>query len=118
MISNVLHSLLNFQIYSFNSFTFYEILFRGGSRAAATSKMELFVIIVNGFQPLTIITKWSILDVAAILDPTLLLSVYRDSIELSCVKEGLNFVLCLSEDFLNVLGRQPSKKGSDYLYYI
>ena len=24
---------------------------RGGSRAAATSKMECFVIIVNGFQP-------------------------------------------------------------------
>ena len=25
--------------------------FRGGSRTAATSKMERFVIIVNGFQP-------------------------------------------------------------------
>ena len=42
---------------------------RGGSRAAATSKMECFVKIVNGFQPLTIITKRSILDVAAALDP-------------------------------------------------
>ena len=42
---------------------------RGGSRAPATSKMERFVIIVNGFQPLTIITKRSILDVAATLDP-------------------------------------------------
>ena len=30
---------------------------RGGSRVAATSKMERFVIIVNGFQPLTINTK-------------------------------------------------------------
>ena len=29
---------------------------RGGSRAAATSKMEWFVIIINGFQSLTIIT--------------------------------------------------------------
>ena len=38
---------------------------------AATSKMELFVIIVNGFQPLTIITKSSILGVAAVLDPPL-----------------------------------------------
>ena len=51
---------------------------RGGSRAAATSKMEQiviivnsltskkerFVIIVNGWTPLTIITKRSILDVA------------------------------------------------------
>ena len=44
---------------------------RGGSRTAATSKMELFVIIVNGFQPLTIIAKQSILDVAAALDPPL-----------------------------------------------
>ena len=44
---------------------------RGESRTAATSKMERFVIIVNGFQPLTIITKHSILDVAAALDPQL-----------------------------------------------
>ena len=41
----------------------------GGSSTAATSKMELFLMIVNGFQPLTIITKYSILDVAAALDP-------------------------------------------------
>ena len=44
---------------------------KGGSRAAATSKMERFVIKVNGFQPLAIITKRSILDVAAVLDPPL-----------------------------------------------
>ena len=44
---------------------------RGGSKTDAPSKMELFVIIVNGFQPLTIITKCSILDVAAVLDPPL-----------------------------------------------
>ena len=46
-------------------------LVRGGSRAAATSKMECFVIIVNGWKRLTIITKRSILDVAAALDPPL-----------------------------------------------
>ena len=47
-------------------------MLRGKSRAAATSKMERFVIIVNGCRlPLTIITKRSILDVAAILDPPL-----------------------------------------------
>ena len=45
---------------------------RGGSRTAATSKMERFVIIVNGWKPLTIITKRSILDVAAVLDPPLI----------------------------------------------
>ena len=43
----------------------------GGSRAAATFKMERFVIIVNSFQPLTIITKHSILDISAALDPPL-----------------------------------------------
>ena len=35
----------------------------------ATSKTELFVIIVNGFQPFTIIKKCSILDIAAVLGP-------------------------------------------------
>ena len=45
---------------------------RGGSRAAATSKIECFVIIVNGIQPLTIITKRSIFDAAAALDPPLI----------------------------------------------
>ena len=45
--------------------------FRGGSRTAATSKMEYFVIIVNGFQSLTYTTKCSILDVTAFLDPPL-----------------------------------------------
>ena len=44
---------------------------RGGSRTAATSKMERFVIIINGYQPLTITTKRSILDVAAVPDPPL-----------------------------------------------
>ena len=43
----------------------------GGSRAAATSKMERFVIIVSGLQLLTIITKRSILDLATALDPPL-----------------------------------------------
>ena len=41
---------------------------RDGSRTAATSKLEHFMIIVNGWKPLTIITKSFILDVAAVLD--------------------------------------------------
>ena len=44
---------------------------RAGSRTAATSKMEYFVIIVNGWKPLTIITKHSISDAAAVLDEPL-----------------------------------------------
>ena len=43
----------------------------GGSRTAATSNMRRYVIIVNGWKPLTIITKRSTLDVAAALDPPL-----------------------------------------------
>ena len=34
-----------------------ESIFRGGSRTAARSKMEHFVIIVNGWNLLTIITE-------------------------------------------------------------
>ena len=44
---------------------------KGGSRTAATSTMEHFVININGWKLLTIITKSSILDVAALLDPPL-----------------------------------------------
>ena len=47
---------------------FFLQLFRGGSRTGATSKMERFVIIVNGF------TKRSILDVAATLDLPMVVS--------------------------------------------
>ena len=43
------------------------------SHLAETSKMELFVITVNGFQLLTIIKKCSILDVATVLEPSELL---------------------------------------------
>ena len=44
---------------------------RGGSRTNATSKVELFVITVNGWKALTIIIKSSTLDVTAVLDPPL-----------------------------------------------
>ena len=48
-------------------------MLRGGSRAAAASKMEQFVVIVNSWKPLTIITKRYALDVAAGLDLPLIL---------------------------------------------
>ena len=63
-----LHNLLAYKMWCL---LFFPTKIRDGSRAAATSKMECFVIIVNGFQPLTIITKHSIVDVAAALDPPL-----------------------------------------------
>ena len=59
---------LDFIIYEVVSISNY---IRGGSRAAATSKMEYFVIIFNDLKPLNIITKHSVLDVAAALDPPL-----------------------------------------------
>ena len=76
---------MNFLIWQNEAYLFYFLIYlllntmisnevsetRGGSRAAVTSTMERFVIIVNGSQPLTIIIKHSNLDVTAALDPPL-----------------------------------------------
>ena len=67
--------------------------FRGGSRAAATSKIECFVITVNGFQPLTIITKHSILDVASALDPLLQLVLHSWQLNFLVLVAGPLFIL-------------------------
>ena len=48
-------------------------LFRGISRAPTISKMELFVTLLNAFQPLTNVMKNPILDVMGVLYPSLLL---------------------------------------------
>ena len=48
-------------------------LFRGICRAPTTSEMELFFILLNGFQSLTNVTKNYILDVAIVLHPSLFL---------------------------------------------
>ena len=50
-------------------------LFRGICKAPTTSKMELFVTLLNGFQSLTNVTKSYILDVVGVLDPSLLLRI-------------------------------------------
>ena len=66
------------------------VLCRGGSRTIETSKIEHFVIIVvNGWKPLTIITKSSILDAAAVLDPPLLMYVQFSR----CVHWDINYFL-------------------------
>ena len=54
-----------------------DFLNRDISRASATSKMEHFVIIANDFQSLTIITKCSILDTEATVDPPLLKPIWQ-----------------------------------------
>ena len=73
-----------------------ETVLRDASRTAATSKMEFFVIIFTGFQPLTIVTKSSILDVAAILDrlcfsPCNFLRIWSHLLKKSLMK---NFIFC------------------------
>ena len=80
------------------------VIIRGGSRAAAASQMEHFMIIVNGFQLLTIITKRSILDVAAALDPPLIiiLTVAKESTNESATVIGEDadlFILLLYHTF-------------------
>ena len=80
----------------------------GGSRTAATSKMEHFVITVNGFQPLTIITKRCILDVAAVLDPPLITMQYELFLahfhNFSCIALDSNKIFILNEEFLKPFG--------------
>ena len=63
--------LLFYKLECKNCFLCTNTRVRGGSRTAKTSEMERVVIIANGWKPLTIITKRSILDAAAVLDPSL-----------------------------------------------
>ena len=89
----------------------HEHFFRGGSRAAATSKMERSVIIVIGFQLLTTITKRSILDAAAALDPPLLFDLQGCCLQQRSylphmngvvrLKDGIRAVLLLYRSFCN-----------------
>ena len=58
-------------------------IIKGGSTTAATSEMECFVIIFNGWKSLTI-KKRSILDTVAVLDPPLIIS-YLEQIFLRLV---------------------------------
>ena len=49
--------------------------FRGICTPSTTSKMELFVTLLNGFQSLTNVTKNYILNVMVVLHPSLLLRI-------------------------------------------
>ena len=63
--------------------------------------MEHFVIRVNGWKPLTIITKRSILDVAAVLDPPLR----------TVSQENAN--ASLNETFINLLQYNRTERVSE-----
>ena len=54
---------------------FLPMSIRGGSRTAATSKMEHFVIILNGWEPLTIVTKTPSLMLQHLYPPLLILPI-------------------------------------------
>ena len=73
--------------------------------------MEHFIIIINGWKPLTYITKSSILDVAVVLDPSLGKSdvtiLYVANVVILCYIDFSYFKIkrnCLNRATRNVLG--------------
>ena len=80
---------------------------RGRSRTAATSKMQLFVTIVSSYQPLTIITKCSILDVAAVLDLPLI------TLNTSLLEGKLSLVV--NQSFFNETVTEALNKMTNFL---
>ena len=80
-------------------------IFKGGSSTAATSKMENFVIIVYGWKPLTIITKSSTLDVAAVLDPSLIFIIMLTDVRVSCFSVSIGSIY-------NLISTDSSSEGS------
>ena len=94
---------------------------RGGSRTAGTSRMEHFVIIVNGWKPWTIITKSSILDVAAVLDPPLTRASnnWLNGEPFSNLQRGSNVTFYfLSCNQLRISWTRPGKyEGNQYAEY-
>ena len=88
---------------------------RGGSRTAATSKMERFVIIVKGWKPLTMIPKCSILNVAAVrlrkiqTTATTLETNWGSTNNLNMLKEFLQQILKLAKVVFKDVFRNTSK---------
>ena len=74
---------------------------RGGSRTAGTSKMVRFLIMVNGWKPLTFITKRSILDGAAALDLPLITRISRSLKIVSTWTQETNWTC--KEHFIHIL---------------
>ena len=106
---------------------------RDGSRTAATSKMDHFVIIVNGWKPLIITTNLSILDVAAVLGPPLMSSFVhidnkgKDILTLAeGPTQGLDDTTLTAEAIYPIKFAQPNKRfilsphynGSNSFLYI
>ena len=100
-----LAAVTRFDCGSNSYFCIIKYAFRGVFRTAATSKMQHFVIIVNGWKSLTIITKNSILNVAAVLDPPLFTENYFNAhvAWLNKLKNPWKFFLYFLFQFMTVI---------------
>ena len=68
---------------------------RGVSRTPATSKMKLFVTLVNGLQPLTKVLQNSMLDVAGVLETPLIANHIKVFIYQSCITcKAVSLIFC------------------------
>ena len=88
---------------------FTKIAVRGGSRTAATSKLEPFVLIVN---PVTIITKSSILDVAAVLDLPLAVASF---IHYRCLTDQPTFICSKSKLTIKTSEQRHWGRSADFI---
>ena len=79
-----------------------------------------FVIIVNGFQTLTLLTKRSILDVAAVLDPLLIFFLQGKLIDITiaCMKVSFFTTFCFIEISRKSFDWLPNKTTVKRLYLI
>ena len=98
-------NILTLRMYIVVPYYYPNGIFKGGSSTAATSKMENFVIIVYGWKPLTIITKSSTLDVAAVLDPSLIFIIMLTDVRVSCFSVSIGSIY-------NLISTDSSSEGS------
>ena len=71
-----------------------QIMSKDGYRSPPISTMELFVIIVKGWRPLTIVTKSSILDIIGAVDPRKHFLIYLSfQLKNLGVTENINYVV-------------------------
>ena len=115
-ISALMH--IKYKLFFFSGSKKKDILFsnpiRGGSRTVATSKLEHFMIIFNGWKPLTNIAKSSALNVSAVLDPPLFW-VAPSHIFLICVS-NLSSLSIITPNFSYKI-TSPNKTGNYQIRY-
>ena len=91
-VKNTMLNILILRMYIVVPYYCSNGIFKGESSTAAISKMETFVIIVYGWKPLTIITKSSTLDVAVVLDPSLIFIIMLTDVRVSCFSVSIGSI--------------------------